>query len=145
MKMRPFCSFSQVFICYPVFTLRFYSLYMQSPFRQILTSIREASITEKDKGTRFELLVKRYLETDPVYRDRFSQVWMWMDWPYRNGKIDQGIDLVAREAVSGEYCAIQCKCYDEITCWLCPMSAPFLRAFTCNGLQTWGGFHSPAA
>ncbi len=111
--MRPFCSFSQVFICYPVFTLRFYSLYMQSPFRQILASIREASITEKDKGTRFELLVKRYLETDPVYRDRFSQVWMWMDWPYRNGKIDQGIDLVAREAVSGEYCAIQCKCYDE--------------------------------
>lgn len=86
---------------------------MQSPFRQILASIREASITEKDKGTRFELLVKRYLETDPVYRDRFSQVWMWMDWPYRNGKIDQGIDLVAREAVSGEYCAIQCKCYDE--------------------------------
>ena len=69
---------------------------MQSPFRQILASIREASITEKDKGTRFELLVKRYLETDPVYRDRFSQVWMWMDWPYRNGKIDQGIDLVAR-------------------------------------------------
>lgn len=86
---------------------------MQSPLRQILASIREVSITEKDKGTRFEVLVKRYLETDPIYRERFSQVWMWMDWPYRNGKIDQGIDLVAREAVSGEYCAIQCKCYDE--------------------------------
>lgn len=86
---------------------------MQSPLRQILASIREVSITEKDKGTRFEVLVKRYLETDPIYRERFSQVWMWMDWPYRNGKIDQGIDLIAREAVSGEYCAIQCKCYDE--------------------------------
>lgn len=118
---------------------------MQSPFRQILASIREASITEKDKGTRFELLVKRYLETDPVYRDRFSQVWMWMDWPYRNGKIDQGIDLVAREAVSGEYCAIQCKCYDENHLLALPDVGTFLRAFTCNGLQTWGGFHSPAA
>ncbi len=86
---------------------------MPRPFRQILASIREASSTEKDKGTRFERLVKRWLETDPVYRSRFSQVWMWMDWPYRDGKADLGVDLVAREAVSGEYCGIQCKCYDE--------------------------------
>lgn len=70
---------------------------------------------------------------------------MWMDWPYRNGKIDQGIDLVAREAVSGEYCAIQCKCYDENHLLALPDVGTFLRAFTCNGLQTWGGFHSPAA
>lgn len=67
---------------------------MQRPFRQVLASIREASSTEKDKGTRFERLVKRWLETDPVYRSRFSQVWMWMDWPYRDGKADLGVDLV---------------------------------------------------
>ncbi len=83
------------------------------PFLAILTDIREAAISERDKGDRFEKLMVSYFQTDPVYKDRFSEVWLWMDWPFRNGLADTGIDLVARERESGRYCAIQCKCYDE--------------------------------
>ncbi len=83
------------------------------PFLAILTDVRSASISERDKGDRFEKLMVSYFQTDPVYKDRFSDVWMWMDWPFRNGQVDTGIDLVARERESGRYCAIQCKCYDE--------------------------------
>ncbi len=69
------------------------------------------SHSQKQKGTSFEKLCLRFLQEEPVFRERFSQVWLWMDWPHRNGKQDQGIDLVAQESSSGDYCAIQCKCY----------------------------------
>ncbi len=81
-------------------------------FESILDEIRSASITEADKGRRFEKLMKRYLQTDPVYQARFNKVWLWDEWPYRDGKPDQGIDLVAQEA-DGTYCGIQCKCYES--------------------------------
>ena len=37
----------------------------------------------RDLGDRFERLILRYLELDPIYVDRFSRVWMWNDWPQR--------------------------------------------------------------
>ncbi len=86
---------------------------MNPSLRRVLDLIRTNSQSESDKGTRFEHLMKRYLETDPVYRDRFSRVWRWVDWPCRGGLADQGVDLVAQEAATGEYVAIQCKCYEE--------------------------------
>ena len=86
---------------------------MPNPFHQLLDSIREATTTEADKGKRFEVLIKRFLQAEPTYKERFSDVWLWTEWPYRMGKGDIGIDLVARESVSGRYVAIQCKCYDN--------------------------------
>lgn len=86
---------------------------MPNPFHQLLDSIREATTTEADKGKRFEVLIKRFLQAEPTYKERFSDVWLWTEWPYRMGKGDIGIDLVARESVSGHYVAIQCKCYDN--------------------------------
>jgi predicted helicase len=77
----------------------------------ILDAIRNASVTERDKGTRFEILFKRFLEADSVFKERFSKVWLWQDWPGRSGMSDQGVDLVAQERMTGDYCAIQCKCY----------------------------------
>ena len=49
---------------------------------------------------------------DPLYVARFSDVWLWQDWPGRKGKTDTGIDLVARERDTGNLVAIQCKFYD---------------------------------
>ena len=83
---------------------------MNPSLRRVLDLIRTNSQSESDKGTRFEHLMKRYLETDPVYRDRFSRVGRCVDWAYRGGLADQGVDLVAQEAATGEYVAIQCKC-----------------------------------
>ena len=57
--------------------------------------------------------MRQYFETTPKYRDLFDSVWMWNDWPGRDGRTDSGIDLVARERGSGTYYAIQCKFYDK--------------------------------
>lgn len=84
-----------------------------SSFTSIFDQLQQLgeSHSQKQKGTSFEKLCLRFLQEEPVFRERFSQVWLWMDWPHRNGRQDQGIDLVAQEAASGDYCAIQCKCY----------------------------------
>lgn len=47
---------------------------------------------------------------DRTYRERFSDVWLWSDWPGPGAEPDTGIDLVARTP-DGGYVAIQCKCY----------------------------------
>ncbi|TQF65314.1 N-6 DNA methylase [Rhodococcus spelaei] len=54
----------------------------------------------------------QYLRLDPLFADRFEQVWMWSQWPGRDGQPDTGIDLVALERETGGYCAIQCKFYE---------------------------------
>ena len=41
------------------------------------------------------------LEQEPDV-DRFSEVWRWIDWPGRQGKVDTGIDLVGRLVVTAE-------------------------------------------
>ena len=64
----------------------------------------------QERGRQFEPLVKRVLETDPVYRQLFVNVWLWNEWPGRPGP-DSGIDLVA-ERRGGGLAAIQVKCYD---------------------------------
>ena len=66
----------------------------------------------RTKGRLFERLTKVFLTTDPTWTARFDEVWLWQDWPDRDGKADTGIDLVARERHGGGWCAIQCKFYD---------------------------------
>ena len=65
-----------------------------------------------ERGAKFEKLMAQYLPLDPVYGRLFDQVWLWKDWPGRNGKVDTGIDLVAQEADTGDLWAIQCKFYE---------------------------------
>jgi len=64
---------------------------------EVLTSLRAVAQTERDKGTAFERLVKEFLTKDSLWAEKFSDVWMWAEWPERNGRGDAGIDLVARE------------------------------------------------
>lgn len=81
---------------------------------QVLMKYRKKAFSERDKGDRFERLMKRFLQTYQTYNGMFSDVWMWNEFPCRNdisGK-DTGIDLVAK-TVNGDYWAIQCKCWAE--------------------------------
>ena len=78
----------------------------------VLDRLRAATRTERDKGTAFERLVKTYLQQDALWGERFSDVWLWGEWPGRAGRGDAGIDLVAREEQSGLLWAIQAKFYD---------------------------------
>lgn len=85
-------------------------------FTTILERYQKYSFSERDKGTRFEELMGRFLVTNPLYADDLNQVWLWTEFPFRNdfGGKDIGIDLVAKTK-SGDYWAIQCKCYAPST------------------------------
>lgn len=84
-------------------------------FHEVLSEIRASSLSEKEKGTRFERLMKLWFMTDPRYNS-LEKVWLWEEFPARSGLggKDLGIDLVARTEL-GDYWAIQCKCYADDT------------------------------
>jgi predicted helicase len=78
----------------------------------ILGELQQTAISQRDKGDMFERLMQAFFKEDPLYAERFSNVWMWTEWPLRGKAPDRGIDLVAQERESGNYCAIQCKFYE---------------------------------
>lgn len=82
-------------------------------FKDILHKFRTESFTEKEKGTKFERLMRSWLLTDPRYNE-LEKVWLWEEFPGCKdfGGTDTGIDLVAKTEM-GDYWAIQCKCYAE--------------------------------
>jgi predicted helicase len=81
--------------------------------QDILSDFRKLSLSEREKGTRFERLMKLWFLTDPRYSN-LEKVWLWEEFPSRTdfGGKDLGIDLVARTEW-GDYWAIQSKFYDE--------------------------------
>ena len=85
---------------------------MSTTIHTLLEEFRQAKQSNREMGDRFERLIANYLVTDPLYQDKFSDVWLWGEWPDRGNQPDTGIDLVAKERDTGEYCAIQCKFYD---------------------------------
>ena len=87
---------------------------MMDGFQRALDHIRAIAESEAHKGRLFERLMKTYLTKDPIYRERFSAVWLWSEWASERPDFDgtdTGIDLVAEERDGRGYCAIQCKCY----------------------------------
>lgn len=71
------------------------------------------SHNKSEQGILFELLMKKFFMTSPLYAGTYESVWLWNEFPYNGGKHDFGIDLVAKKKDFEEYCAIQCKFYDE--------------------------------
>lgn len=81
----------------------------------ILDRIRSESRDESEKGRWFEQLFMRIALQEPEFE--IDEIWRWPDWPEREALTgldgrDMGVDLVARRN-SGEWVAIQCKCYDD--------------------------------
>lgn len=103
----------------------------------ILSHFRDNALSEKEKGTKFEHLMRSWLRTDPRYSDQLEQVWLWDEFPARDqiGEGDTGIDLVAK-TIDGDYWAIQCKCYKEDAEIKKPMVDSFIttsgRTFTTD-------------
>jgi predicted helicase len=81
--------------------------------QQLLASYRSASVSEREKGTYFEELIRTYLRHEPTYADLYRDVWMLHEVPDEFGidRKDTGIDLVAMTRGTGEFHAIQCKFY----------------------------------
>ena len=75
----------------------------------LLEKLTRLSASFSQQGTAFERMMRTYLQTDPLYSDRFEKVFSWMEWPNRpTRERDTGIDLVGIER-GGGVCAIQCK------------------------------------
>lgn len=81
----------------------------KTSIHDVLAHFRADAQSNRDLGDRFERLLCRYLELDPIYAERFSRVWMFNDWPQKGKVGDVGIDVVAEERATGEFCGIQCK------------------------------------
>lgn len=86
-------------------------------FDKIIASLEREDMSQRDRGTLFELLVTAYLKREPMYARLFDEVWMLSDVPEEYGipKRDTGVDLVARNRETGELFAIQCKYYSKDT------------------------------
>ena len=100
---------------------------MSNGFQRTLDHIRSIAGSEAEKGRLFERLMKTYFVKDPLYKERFSHVWLWSEWAALKPRFDgadTGIDLVAEEREGG-YCAMQCKCYAPGT----RISKPHLDSF----------------
>ena len=85
---------------------------MTTTIHTILEEFRQDAIHKRDLGDKFERLMVAFLKSDPIWKDLFSNVWLWSDFPKRGNAPDTGIDLVAEESATGDYWAIQCKFYD---------------------------------
>ena len=82
---------------------------------EILDRIRNESRDQAEKGRWFEQLFMRLALQQPEFE--IDEIWRWPDWSEREALTgldgrDMGVDLVARRT-SGEWVAIQCKCYDD--------------------------------
>jgi len=78
----------------------------------VLRLLSSTAESNREKGDRFENLIKHFLLADSLWERKFSEVHLWGEWPGRGNSPDVGIDLVAKDRESGELTAIQCKFYD---------------------------------
>lgn len=103
---------------------------------ELLEKYRGEEISERDKGAKFERLMKNFLFTRPEYRGKFSDVWLWNEFPFREelGGGDLGIDLVAKTA-DDEFWAVQCKFYFDTT----PINKSAVDTFLATSSKTFGG------
>ena len=61
---------------------------MTDGFQRTLDHIRSIADSEAEKGRLFERLMKTYFVKDPLYKERFSKVWLWSEWV----NLKQGFD-----------------------------------------------------
>ena len=75
-------------------------------------------LSTKEKGSLFELFVKYFLQSHPLYTTQLKKIWLFeelspgLKQELRIPSNDQGIDLVA-QSVNGQYWAIQCKFLED--------------------------------
>ncbi|HEY9217260.1 MAG TPA: type ISP restriction/modification enzyme [Phenylobacterium sp.] len=79
-----------------------------------MRSFRDASRSEREKGTYFERIAVEFIKHDPGMAQEYEDAWLFSEWAAgeRINARDTGIDVVARMR-DGGFCAIQCKFYRE--------------------------------
>ncbi len=77
-----------------------------------LAEFRGLADSKRMAGNYLEQLARHYLTVEPLWADQLNAVWLWRDWPGRQGRPDTGIDLVA-EIQGGGLLAVQVKFFRE--------------------------------
>jgi superfamily II DNA or RNA helicase len=77
-------------------------------FSNLLETLSQDSTV---KGRQFERVAQHLLIRAPLYASLFRKVFLWQEWPLRDGR-DVGVDLVAELADGSGLCAVQAKAYD---------------------------------
>ena len=95
-------------------------------FRQLLSGFEESAKTRVAQGRHFEQFCEAFFRLAAIPGYEFDKVWAWNDWPGRGERGDTGIDLVAREAGSGDLVAIQCKFYAPTATLAWPQVSTFV-------------------
>lgn len=49
----------------------------------VLKHLEEISFSKRDKGDRFESLIKNWFLSAPLYCDNIEKIWLWNEFPYR--------------------------------------------------------------
>ncbi len=113
---------------------------------EVIEAFRQAP-SNSERGTKFEKLMVRYFELDPMLASTYDKVWRWIDWPDRKGKPDTGIDLVAQMRDTGELTAVQCKFYEPThtlakadidSFFTASGKAPFTNRIIISTTDKWG-------
>jgi len=78
----------------------------------LLAEFRALADSKRMAGNYLEQLARHYLTIEPLWADQLGAVWLWRDWPGREGRPDTGIDLVA-EIQGGGLLAVQVKFFRE--------------------------------
>ena len=81
-------------------------------FERILTQLRNESSSEREKGEKFERLMKDALPLLKPSGGEIQNIWLWREWAPAGERQDTGIDLVT-ELKDGSYRAIQCKFHES--------------------------------
>ena len=99
--------------------------------QKVLNQIRKFSASEKDKGNRFEKLIKNYFLTESQYQTHIKHIWTWSEFgnQFDVDRTDLGTDIVV-ETHGDDFWGIQCKFYDEKTSISLKMLGTFLSDYT---------------
>ena len=68
---------------------------MPATFGDVYEVLRDRYPDPRERGRQFEPLVQKVLKTDRQYRDRYTAVWQWNEWPGRDGS-DNWCDILGR-------------------------------------------------
>ena len=84
-----------------------------STFSEIVKQIDSNVTNQRDRATAFEKLAVAYLKNEPAFKNKYSDVWMLNEVPaeYNISKQDTGVDIVAKDRITGKLTAVQAKYY----------------------------------
>lgn len=84
-----------------------------STFNELVNQIDNYITNQRDRGTAFEKLAVAYLKNEPAFKNKYSDVWMLneVSAEYNISKQDTGVDIVAKDRITGKLTAVQAKYY----------------------------------